>query len=139
MPLINLTLEHGRTLEEARRHLETAVNQISNQFGSVVWRVDWEADRSRVKLEGVGFWLEMSVDAQVVHATGDVPILGGILGSSLASGLKQILQLTFQKKLPGVKSWMIHSRLLLPVARVQDGSRIVLNLRKVEPRAFEER
>ena len=139
MPLINLTLEHGRTLEEARRHLETAVHQISGQFGSVVWRVDWEADRSRVKLEGVGFWLEMSVDAQVVHATGDVPILGGILGSSLASGLKQILQLTFQKKLPGVKSWMIHSRLLLPVARVQDGSRIVLNLRKVEPRAFEER
>jgi Putative polyhydroxyalkanoic acid system protein (PHA_gran_rgn) len=100
MPLINLTLEHGRTLEEARRHLETAVHQISGQFGSVVWRVDWEADRSRVKLEGVGFWLEMSVDAQVVHATGDVPILGGILGSSLASGLKQILQLTFQKKLP---------------------------------------
>jgi hypothetical protein len=100
MPLINLTLEHGRTLEEARRHLETAVHQISGQFGSVVRRVDWEADRSRVKLEGVGFWIEMSVDAQVVHATGDVPILGGILGSSLASGLKQILQLTFQKKLP---------------------------------------
>jgi hypothetical protein len=100
MPLINLTLEHGRTLEEARRHLETAVHQISDQFGSVVRRVDWEADRSRVKLEGVGFWIEMSVDAQVVHATGDVPILGGLLGSSLASGLKQILQLTFQKNLP---------------------------------------
>jgi hypothetical protein len=53
-----------------------------------------------VKLDGVGFWIEMSVDAQVVHATGDVPILGGLLGSSLASGLKQILHLTFQKKLP---------------------------------------
>ena len=100
MPLINLTLEHGRTLEEARRHLETAVHQISDQFGSVVRRVDWEADRSRVKLEGVGFWIEMSVDTQVVHATGDVPILGGLLGSSLASGIKQILQLTFQKNLP---------------------------------------
>ena len=99
MPLINLTLEHGRTLEEARRHLETAVHQISGQFGSLVRRVAWDAARSRVKLEGVGFWIEMSVDAQVVHATGDVPILGGLLGSSLSSGLKQILQVTFRKKL----------------------------------------
>ena len=99
MPLINLTLEHGRTLEEARGHLETAVNQISGRFGSLVRRVQWEADRSRVKLEGVGFWIELSVDAQVVHATGDVPILGGLLGSSLSSGLKQILQVTFRKKL----------------------------------------
>jgi hypothetical protein len=99
MPLINLTLEHGRTLEEARRHLETAVHQVSAQFGSVVRRVEWEADRSRVKLEGIGFSLEMWVDAQVLHATGDVPILGGLLGSSLSSRLKQILQVTFRKKL----------------------------------------
>jgi hypothetical protein len=100
MPLINLTLQHGRTIEEARRHLETAVHQISGQFGSLVRRVEWEADRSRVKLEGVGFWVEMWVDAQAVHATGDVGILGGLLGSSLASGLKQIMQLTFRNKLP---------------------------------------
>jgi hypothetical protein len=53
-----------------------------------------------VKLEGIGFWLEMSVDAQAVHATGDVPILGGLLGSSLASALKQIMQQTFRNKLP---------------------------------------
>jgi hypothetical protein len=99
MPLINLTLEHGRTLEEARRHLETAVHQVSAQFGSVVRRVEWEADRSRVKLEGIGFWLEMWVDGQAVHATGDVPILGGLLGSSLSSGLKQLLQVAFRKKL----------------------------------------
>jgi hypothetical protein len=99
MPLINLTLEHGRTLEEARRHLETTVHQVSAQLGSVVRRVEWEADRSRVKLEGIGFWLEIWVDAQVLHATGDVPILGGLLGSSLSSRLKQILQVTFRKKL----------------------------------------
>jgi hypothetical protein len=42
----------------------------------------------------------MWVDAQAVHATGDIPILGGLLGSSLAEGLKQIVQQTFQKKLP---------------------------------------
>jgi hypothetical protein len=49
---------------------------------------------------GLGFWVEMWVDSQAVHATGDVPILGGLLGSSLGTGLKQIVQQTFQKKLP---------------------------------------
>jgi hypothetical protein len=42
----------------------------------------------------------MWVDSQAVHATGDVPIPGGLLGSSLGTGLKQIVQQTFQKKLP---------------------------------------
>jgi hypothetical protein len=42
----------------------------------------------------------MWVDADAVHVTGDIPILGGLLGSQLASGLKQIVQQTFQKKFP---------------------------------------
>jgi hypothetical protein len=100
MPLLDLTLQHGQTLEEARRNLETAVHQVSSQFGTFVRRIQWEPDRSRVKLEGVGFWVEMRVDAQAVHATGDVAVVGRLLGSSLASKLTQILQLTFQHKLP---------------------------------------
>jgi hypothetical protein len=100
MPLINLTFQHGRTLEEAHRGLETAVHKISNQFGSLVRRVDWEADRSRVKLEGVGFWVEMWVDAQAVNVSGDAPMLGRLLGSPLALRLKQIVERTFPKQLP---------------------------------------
>jgi len=100
MSLINLTFQHGQTLEEARRRLETTVHQVSGQFGALVRRVEWAADRNRVKLEGVGFGVEMWVDSQAVHATGDVPILGGLLGGSLGTGLKQIVQQTFQKKLP---------------------------------------
>ena len=88
MPLINLTLQHGRTLEEARRHLETAVHQISGQFGTLVRQVEWAADRSRVKLEGAGFWVEMRVDAHAVHATGDIAILGGLLGFFASLGTK---------------------------------------------------
>ena len=52
------------------------------------------------KLEKVGLRVEMWVDAQAVHATGDVAILGGLTGASLSSGLKQIMQLTFRNKLP---------------------------------------
>ena len=31
---------------------------------------------------------------------GDIPILAGLLGSQLGAGLKQIVQQTFQNKLP---------------------------------------
>jgi Putative polyhydroxyalkanoic acid system protein (PHA_gran_rgn) len=100
MPLLNLTVQHGRTLDEARGGLEKAVQQVSGQFGGLIQRVEWSADRHRVKLEGVGLWVEMWVDAQAVHATGDIPILGGLLGRTLTSGMKQIVQQTFQRKLP---------------------------------------
>ena len=98
MPLINLTFAHGQSLDEARRRLEQAVQEVSSQFGGIR-RVEWAADRSRVKLEGAGVRVEMWVDAQDVHATGDIPILGKLLGGPLAAGLKQIVQQAFQKKL----------------------------------------
>jgi hypothetical protein len=100
MPMIDLTLQHGQTLEEARRRLEITVNEVNARFGSMIRRAEWAADRSRVKLDGVGFWVEMSVDAQAFHATGDIPILGRLLGGQLTSGLRQIIRQTFQKKLP---------------------------------------
>ena len=100
MPLIDLTLQHGRTLDDARKHLETTVSEVNAQFGSMIRRVEWATDRSRVKLDGVGFWVEMSVDAQVLHAKGDIPILGRLLGGQMTSGLRQIIERTFQKKLP---------------------------------------
>ena len=98
MPLINLTFAHGQSLDEARRRLEQAVQEVSSEFGGIR-RVEWAADRSRVKLEGAGVRVEMWVDAQDVHATGDIPILGELLGGPLAAGLKQIVQQAFQKKL----------------------------------------
>ncbi len=100
MPLINLSVKHGRTLDEARTRLEAAVTEVSRSFGPMVRRVEWAADRAGVRIDGSGFWVEMRVDAQDVHATGDIPVLGGLLGGPLASGLKQIVQQTFQKKLP---------------------------------------
>lgn len=100
MSLLNLTVRHGRSLEDARRGLELAVQRISGQFGPLVRRAVWTPERDRVKLEGTGFWVEMWVDAQDVHATGDIPVLAGLLGGQLGAGLKQIVQQTFQKKLP---------------------------------------
>jgi hypothetical protein len=97
--MINLSVQHGRTLKEAKIHLETAVNKVYSQFRALVRQVTWSADRSWVRLDGVGFWVEMWVDAQEVHVSGDIPLLGGLLGSPVATGLKQIVQQTFRKPL----------------------------------------
>jgi hypothetical protein len=100
MPLINLSVKHGQTLEEARSHLETAVHKVHSQFKALVRQVAWSADRNRVRLDGVGFWVDMWVDAQEVHVSGDIPLLGRLLGGRAATSLQQIVQQTFQKKLP---------------------------------------
>ena len=42
----------------------------------------------------------MWVDAQVIHVTGDLPGLGGLLGGPLAAGLRQLVERTFRKQLP---------------------------------------
>ena len=65
----------------------------------MVQNVDWSDDRNCVKLTGTGFVVEMRVDATEVHVTGDIPILGKLLSSPLAAGLKQIVQQNFQKPL----------------------------------------
>jgi putative polyhydroxyalkanoic acid system protein len=100
MSLINLSVKHGRSLEEARSHLETAVRKVHSQFNALIQRVTWSADRNRVRLDGLGFWVEMWVDALEVHVSGDLPVLGRLLGSPMAIALQRIVQQTFQKKLP---------------------------------------
>jgi hypothetical protein len=99
MPLISLSVQHGQSLEDARGRLETAVHKVMSQFGGLVRQVIWTDDRRRVRLDGRGFWLELWVDAQEVHATGDIPLLGALLGKSLRTRLTQILQQSFRKQL----------------------------------------
>jgi len=98
---MNLSVQHGHTFDEARRRLETAVHEITSRFGTLVRRVEWSTDRSQVRLEGIGFWIEMWVDAQAVHVSADIPVLGRLLGGSVTTRLKEIVQRTFQQKLPG--------------------------------------
>ena len=101
MSLMTLSVQHGHTFDEARRRLETAVHAITRRFGTLVRRVEWSTDRSQVRLEGIGFWIEMWVDAQAVHVSADIPVLGRLLGGSVTTRLKEIVQRTFQQKLPG--------------------------------------
>ena len=101
MSLIQLSVQHGHTFDEAKKRLETAVHEIQSRFSTLVRQVEWSTDRSQVRLEGSGFWVEMQVDAQAVHLSADIPVLGRLFGGSVTTRLKEIIQRTFQPKLPG--------------------------------------
>jgi hypothetical protein len=98
MALISFSLTHGQTVEEARRRLETVVGEVSGRFR--VRRVEWSSDRDRVTLDVAGARIDMWVDVQQVHVTGDIPALAGLLTGPLTSGLRQILGAAFRKQLP---------------------------------------
>jgi hypothetical protein len=80
--------------------LETVVHEIPSRFGTPVRRVEWSTDRGQVRLEGIGFWIEMQADAPAVHVSAGIPGLGRLLGGSVTTGLKEMMQHTFQQKLP---------------------------------------
>ena len=99
MPLMKFSMQHGQPCEEARQRLATAVDTVRRRFGTLVRRVEWSTDRSQVRLEGIGWWIAMQVDGQVVHVSADIPVLGRLLGSSVPTHLKAIVRRTFQRTL----------------------------------------
>lgn len=100
MSLINVSIQHGCSFDEARARLETTVQEAVNKFGRMIQRIEWNADRSEVKLFGPGVEVQMRIDPQLVHVSGDIAILGGLLGSKISGGIQQILRKSFPKQLP---------------------------------------
>jgi hypothetical protein len=101
MSLLTLSVQHRQTVDEARSRLETAVHELTNRFGTLVTRVEWSPDHNQVRLEGIGFWIELRVDEHAVYVSADFPVLGRLFGGSVSTRLQEILQRTFQPKLPG--------------------------------------
>jgi len=99
MSLINLSFKHGQSLDAARSDLEKAVQDVRTRLGPMLRGVEWAADRNSVVLSGVGFKADLRVDPQDLHVAMDIPVLGGLLGNPIASGVKEVLQKTFQKQL----------------------------------------
>lgn len=100
MSLMRFSIRHGRTQEEARGQLQKVVDQVANQFGTLLERIEWSDDRNAVKLFGPGVAVELWVDSEEVHALADIPILSRVLAGPMLSGLKGILQESFPKQLP---------------------------------------
>jgi Putative polyhydroxyalkanoic acid system protein (PHA_gran_rgn) len=100
MSLINLTVKHGQSVDEAKRRLERFVQESQSRFGSMVQRMEWNADRDQVKLYGTGFEADVRVDSVAVHVAADIPALAGFLQGPIVSQLRGMLEQTFQKQLP---------------------------------------
>ena len=99
MSFITLSVKHNQTHDEARARLRQSVGEVNGKFPMMIQRVDWSPDGNQVKMIGKGFDVEMRVDAEKLHATGNITILGGLLAGPLAAGLKQILGRNFPKQL----------------------------------------
>jgi hypothetical protein len=69
-----------------------------------VKNVTWTPDRTAVTLTGPGVIVDLKVDAEHVHASGDIPLLGNLLGSgfgkTITEGLKGTLKRHFPKGIP---------------------------------------
>ena len=102
MSLINVSVKHERTLDDARTRMQGAVGQIQGgPFAHLVQAVDWAPDRSGVRVTGRGFFVDMRVDDQFVHVTGDIALLGGLLGGPFAAAVRRVIEQAFPKRLPG--------------------------------------
>jgi hypothetical protein len=93
MSPLNLSVKHGQTWDVARSNFVRGIEAARTRFGMWIKRVDWSADRTSAQLSGPGFTVEMSVDAQEVHARGDLPIFARLLEGPI----KAFLQKTFAR------------------------------------------
>jgi hypothetical protein len=96
MSLIQMTIKHNRTQDEARRVLEQSVGEVRAQFGVMIDTCRWSDDRNTVFLSGSGCTCEIHVDPWEVHVRGDIPFLSGLLAGPFTARFRQILQHNFQ-------------------------------------------
>lgn len=99
MSLINLSVKHGKTIDQARAQLEQTVQEVTSKFRGFVTNIAWNEDRTAVKMTGTGFTADMRIDVESVHLSCDIPMIGKLLGSPLITGMKSLVEKNFQKRL----------------------------------------
>ena len=100
MSAIQLSVKHNTTLKDAQESLERAVEDIETRFGTLVREVKWSADRREVTLSGPGVIVDLKLDETHVHATGDIPLLGKLLGSGVGQRISEGLGGALKKHFP---------------------------------------
>jgi putative polyhydroxyalkanoate system protein len=95
MSLINMSVKHGLTLDQARAHLQQTVTEVSQRFGAMIDRVEWSADRNAVKIAGSSLQGDVWVDATDVHVNVELPFLLRMFSQQVVGNIKQILNHNF--------------------------------------------
>jgi transposase-like protein len=99
MSLMKFSVKHERNLNEAKQVLEQTVDDVNKHFAMLINKVEWNIDRTDVKIDARGANVHAWVDAVEVHLTCDVPLLGKLLGGPVVDKLKGLVQDRFQKNL----------------------------------------
>lgn len=92
MAQLDMAIDHGQTLESARENFEKAITAAHSQYGRFVERLEWEPDRSGVKVQGRGFDVRISYDHQKVYARGTIPMAAKMLEGPIRSFITRALK-----------------------------------------------
>jgi hypothetical protein len=92
MALINFSIQHKLSHEEAKARLASAAGEVRKRYGPLVQQAEWSADREVLTVRASGAVAEMHAEADRVHATIDVPVLSGLLGGRMTETIKDIVR-----------------------------------------------
>jgi len=91
MPKVNLQFEHGQTYENALINFEKGISEARSRFGTFIRRLEWAEDRTKARLSGPGFEVDLRLDKSMVFVTGHIPIPIGFLEGPIKRFLARAL------------------------------------------------
>ncbi len=92
MSAIKMSVKHGQTFDVAKANFDKGITAAEAQFGKFIKTVDWSDDRTAARLAGPGFTIDLNVDADSVHATGDVPFFVKFMEGPIRKFVEQTLK-----------------------------------------------
>ena len=96
MPLIKLSVQHGRSLAEAQSSLEALKSELQKQAGLYLTRSEVSEDRRTLYLAGSGFEARIAVDEREALTEIDLPIIGKLFAAPLIAALQGAVKKKFQ-------------------------------------------
>ena len=92
MAALNMSVKHGQGLDVARANFEKGITSAQSQYGKYIRQVDWSDDRNSARLSGKGFSVDLTLDAESVHATGEVPFFVRFMEGPIRKFVEQTLK-----------------------------------------------
>ncbi len=92
MAALKMSVKHGLPFDVAKAHFEKGIKAAEIQHGNHIKQVEWSDDRTRAKLSGTGFAVELTVDHDSVHADGHVPFFVKFLEGPIRKFVEQTVK-----------------------------------------------